>query len=169
MRIEPSKPRKSDLKLSASLAPSSSPSSANKLVRGGGKKIRHDDDDSGQEDEDLEDEFCLMLELLPPNRLSAFINQMRRSALRVCATVLGAWSAHSRHRRHVLEEFELYLKRSLAAAFERVNSPIPKTHNRSFPAKLFPIITIPWCMHTISHVARVLLHQFDEHVFFQLD
>ena len=152
-RIEPSNPEKSDLTLSAS-SPSSSPSVAKKPVRGGGKSIRHDNDNSGKDDEDLEDEICLMLELLPPNRLSAFINQMRRSALTVCATVLGAWSARSRHRRHVLQECERCLKRNLAAAFERVISPIPETHNASSPARLFPIINIPSCMHTISHVPR---------------
>ena len=150
--------------MSASSPPSSSPSIAKKPVRGGGKSIRHDNGNSGQDDEDLEDEFCLMLELLPPNRLSAFITQMRRSALTVCATVLAVWSARSRHRRYVLQECERCLKRILAVAFERVNSPIPETHNGSSPARLFPIITISSCMHTISHVARALLNLFEEFI-----
>lgn len=76
---------------------------------------------SGKDDEDLKDEFYSMLGLLPPNRLSKFIDQMRRNALTLCASMLGAWSAHSWEHRRMLEVCGRCLKRTFARAFVRVS------------------------------------------------
>ena len=145
--IEPSKHKQFSASISAAptLPPSIAKSPANS---DGGESVGHDDEEdgasSGKDDEDLKDEFYSMLGLLPPNRLTKFIDQMRRNALTLCASMLEAWNVHSWERKRMLEVCGRCLKRTLARSFVRV-SPSHELENAWCSLRLSPVTTVPSC------------------------